>query len=368
MRNRHLVAGYARLMLAALAIALVLLPAAANTGQTPEPMQVAFVYSQQCLSCTHVRPTIEKAIAEAPAPMKVSRYDINTIEGAEYARAHGIVSIPAVVINCGPPLLLEDYNSVESYDMALRKGMAGDGPRNGTAPQSCTIQKKLTELSLPAAFFAGLIAGFNPCLLAVMAFIASTTLAAAGSGTRIIARVFSFCGGLLTVYLLIGIGLMELMRLVPALDLVLKGIIVITLVMMAAWSCYDAWRVKKGVESQSFKAVLGRFRQSYERYALAASFAIGAAFGLVKMPCVGGLYIAILGTILQSERFAEGIVYLIIYNIGVILPVLALGGLLAYGLSPASLNAFRLRHRVKLKLFTGLLLAAMATGFMLGVF
>ncbi len=164
-----------------------------------------------------------------------------------------------------------------------------------------------------------------------------------------------------------GIGLMELLRLVPALDIVLKGVIVITLALMAAWSFYDAWRTRKGVESQSFRTVLGRFRTSYERYALPASFAIGAAFGLVKMPCVGGLYIAILGTILQSERFAEGLLYLVFYNLGVIVPVLALGGLLAYGLSPAALNAFRLRHRVKLKLFTGLLLAAMAAGFALGV-
>jgi cytochrome c biogenesis protein CcdA len=160
---------------------------------------------------------------------------------------------------------------------------------------------------------------------------------------------------------------MELMRLVPALDLALKGIIVVTLALMAAWSLYDAWRTKKGVESQAFRTVLGRFRQSYERFALPASFAIGAAFGLVKMPCVGGLYIAILGTILQSERFTEGIVYLIFYNFGVVVPVLALGSLLAFGLGPEKLTAFRLRYRIKLKLFTGLLLAAMAAGFTLGI-
>jgi cytochrome c biogenesis protein CcdA len=200
-----------------------------------------------------------------------------------------------------------------------------------------------------------------------MAFIASTTLAATGSRKAIIARIAFFCGGMLAVYLLIGIGLMELMRLVPALDLALKWAIVLTLVAMAAWSFYDAWRAGRGVESRSFKTILGRMRASYERYALPASFAIGAAFGLVKMPCVGGLYIAILGTILQTERFAEGIVYLIVYNLGVVVPVLALGSLLAFGLGPETLNAFRLRHRIKLKLFTGLLLAAMAAGFALGI-
>jgi cytochrome c biogenesis protein CcdA len=362
--------GYVMLLIICLAIAVVALPVAAGAGGKTVPLQVTFVYSQQCLSCEHARPAIEKAIAQAPAPTAVSRYDINTREGAEYARAHGIVSIPAVVVNCGPPLLLEDYDSVESYDRALRERMAaeaGGEPFNGTEPHSCTTLKKQTELSIPTAFLAGLIAGFNPCLLAVMAFIASTTLATAGGGPGILARVFCFCGGLMTIYLLIGIGLMELMRLVPAIDVALKGVIVALLVLMAAWSFYDAWRVTRGAESQSFRTVLGRLRSSYERYALPASFAIGAAFGLVKMPCVGGLYIAILGTVLQSGRFVEGMMYLVFYDLGVIVPVLLLGGLLAYGLSPASLNTFRLRHRVKLKLFTGLLLVAMAAGFALGV-
>jgi cytochrome c biogenesis protein CcdA len=370
MKNRHTAMGYSMLLLTYLAIALFMLAPVAHAGNATEPLQITFVYSQQCLSCEHARPSIEKAIADAPAPAKVSRLDINTREGAEYARAHGIVSIPAVVINCGPPLLFEDYGNVESYDNALRERMAceaGTRQCGDMAPHGCTAGKKMTELSVPAAFLAGLIAGINPCLLAVMAFIASTTLAATGSSTAIIARVISFCGGLLAVYLLIGIGLMELMRLVPALDLALKGIIVVTLALMAAWSLYDAWRTKKGVESQAFRTVLGRFRQSYERFALPASFAIGAAFGLVKMPCVGGLYIAILGTILQSERFTEGIVYLIIYNFGVVVPVLALGSLLAFGFGPEKLTAFRLRYRIKLKLFTGLLLAAMAAGFALGI-
>jgi cytochrome c biogenesis protein CcdA len=370
MKNRRTAAGYAGLMLILAAIFLTMLTVAAQASQSTKPLQVTYVYSPQCLSCQHAQPVVEKAIAQAPAPTDVARLDISSREGAEYARANGIVSIPAVVVNCGPPMLFEDYRSMEAYDRALRERMAceaGSGPCGDMATHNCTAKKRTMELSIPAAFVAGLIAGANPCLLAIMAFIAGTALAAEGSSTGIATRVVAFCGGLLTIYLLIGIGLMELMRLVPALDFLLKGIIVVTLAMMAAWSLYDGWRTKKGVESRLFRSVLGRMRAYYERYALPASFAIGIAFGLVKMPCVGGLYIAILGTVLQSERFAEGLVYLIVYNLGVIVPVLALGGLLAFGLKPAALNAFRLRHRVKLKVFTGLLLAAMAAGFALGV-
>ncbi len=124
----------------------------------------------------------------------------------------------------------------------------------------------------------------------------------------------------------------------------------------------------RGIESQSFRTVLGRLRTSYERYALPASFAIGAAFGLVKMPCVGGLYIAILGTILQSERFAEGLAISCLFiTWASSCRCWRWAACWPTGSVPASLNAFRLRHRVKLKLFTGLLLAAMAAGFALGV-
>ncbi len=97
------------LLLTYLAIAFVALAPVAHAAPATEPLQITYVYSQQCLSCEHARPAIEKAIAEAPARTEVSRLDINSREGAEYARAHGIVSIPAVVINCGPPLLFEDY-------------------------------------------------------------------------------------------------------------------------------------------------------------------------------------------------------------------------------------------------------------------
>jgi len=369
MENRRTLACFAGLMLALSLVVSMLAQPPARASAAAEPLQVAYVYSQQCLSCEHVWPTIKQALDDAPAPVSLSRYEINTREGAEYARSHGIVSIPALIINCGPPMLFENYNSTESFDRALRARIAcetGAGPCNNVTPHSCTTVKKMTKLSASAAFIAGLIAGINPCLLAVMAFIAGTTISAAGRSFNILARIVSFCGGLLAVYLFIGIGLMELMRLVPGLDLALKGAIIVILTAMAAWSFFDAYRVKRGFESRSFKTVLRRFGRSYEKYAVLASFGIGAAFGLVKMPCVGGLYIAILGTVLQSDRVAEGLLYLVIYNLGVITPVIALGGLLAFGLSPGAVNAFRLRHRVKLKVFTGALLAAMAAGFALG--
>jgi cytochrome c-type biogenesis protein len=363
------VAGITGLMLALLTLAVVLQPLAVHAAAADDRLQITYVYSQQCLSCQQAWPAIKQAIDDSGLSVNLSRYEITTREGTEYATARGIYSVPAVVVNCGPPLRLEDYDSVESFDRALRDRIAceaGTGPCHGASRHHCTADKK-AELSAPTAFAAGLVAGINPCLLAVMAFIAGTTLSATGRRTDIIARILSFCGGLMTVYLMIGIGLMELLGRVPGLGTGLKAAVIMILALLALWSFVDAYRVKKGIESRSFRAVLERFRSSYRRFGVPASFGIGIAFGLVKMPCVGGLYIAILGTILQAGQLVEGIIYLIAYNLGVIAPVLALGMLLTLGLSPGTVNRFRHRYRVELKAFNGVLLAAMAAGFALGV-
>jgi len=357
-------------MFAFLVLAVALQPPDACAAVSDDRLQVTYVYSQQCLSCQQAWPAIKQAIDDSGPAINLSRLEIATREGAEYARAAGISSVPAVVVNCGPPLRLEDYDSVESFDRALRERIAceaGSGPCHGAARHHCTAEKKKAELSASTAFAAGLVAGFNPCLLAVMAFIAGTTLSTAGRRIGILARILSFCAGLMTVYLLIGVGLMELVGRVPGMVTGLKAAVISILIVLALWSFVDAYRVKKGVESKSFRALLERFRESYRRFGVPASFVIGAAFGLVKMPCVGGLYIAILGTILQAGQIAEGILYLIIYNLGVIAPVLVLGALLTLGMSPGKVSRFRRRYRVELKAFNGVLLAAMAAGFAFGI-
>jgi cytochrome c biogenesis protein CcdA len=85
------------------------------------------------------------------------------------------------------------------------------------------------------------------------------------------------------------------------------------------------------------------------------------------MPCVGGVYVAILGAMAESNDVRSGLPYLTAYNLGVILPVLGLGALLVFGLSPGKVDEFRRRHRVSLKLVSGVILIMMAGGFIFNV-
>ncbi|MGB7570919.1 MAG: cytochrome C biogenesis protein, partial [Methanothrix sp.] len=56
----------------------------------------------------------------------------------------------------------------------------------------------------------------------------------------------------------------------------------------------------------------------------------------------------------------EGATYLFFFNLGVVLPILLLGGGIALGMSPERVDCFRKEHRVGMRLATGLALLALA--------
>jgi cytochrome c-type biogenesis protein len=72
------------------------------------------------------------------------------------------------------------------------------------------------------------------------------------------------------------------------------------------------------------------------------------------------MYIAIIGMISRHGYASSGLLYLVIYNLGIALPVLLLGGIIALGMSPEQVDHFRNKRRVAIRLITGFTLIAMA--------
>jgi cytochrome c biogenesis protein CcdA len=226
----------------------------------------------------------------------------------------------------------------------------------------------LKKLSIGAVFIAGLVAGINPCLIAIMAFVSAMALSAKGGRLGVMLNLLSFCGGLLSIYLLMGIGFLRLIEYTPSIAVAMKMAIILLLVVLGIWAFYDAYRTKVAGDRPSlFKSFLDQYKPLYRRFSLAANFGLGGAFGLIKMPCIGGIYVGILGAIVEAGEVKSGLPYLAAYNLGIVMPVLALGALLTLGLSPVKVDDFRRRHRVMLKLVSGLILLAMAGGFILNI-
>ncbi|MEA3323578.1 MAG: cytochrome c biogenesis protein CcdA [Euryarchaeota archaeon] len=220
-------------------------------------------------------------------------------------------------------------------------------------------------LTLFTVFLAGLIAGANPCLFAVVAFMAAMILSNTEKKLEVIKFIVFFSFGIFLVYLLTGIGLLSFASDLGSLNLVLGAITIA----LGSMHIYDYFYIKIKAKSlfESSKFMKGVMERMVKENSISSALGLGALFSLVKAPCVGAIYLTILNLIAIQKAELEGIVYLCIYNFGVILPILIIGTAIVVGLSPTKVDRFRKENRAMIRLVTGIILVVLGMFLTFGV-
>jgi len=288
-------------------------------------------------------------------------------EGRELAIKYSIPGTPSIVINKDSKNLIsyENYNGDTAKLEELLKETIEKAPILQRAPEIAQSDKMI--LSVPSVFVFGFFAGFNPCLLAILAFIASVTLATTGKRRNVLLIVIMFSLGIFVTYLIFGIGLLRIFEEAPGLQAGIKNFLVVLIGILGLWHVYDAYHLRKNTESSFYtpKAFIRLTESVTKKVSLPASFFMGALFSLIKAPCVGAVYLLILDKVRSGE--GTGYLYLAVFNFGVVLPVLVLGGAIAFGLDPEKVEKFRKDKRVMMRLITGVTLLAIAVLMYMGI-
>jgi cytochrome c biogenesis protein CcdA len=224
-------------------------------------------------------------------------------------------------------------------------------------------ENKHIEIMNPFFFLAaGILAGFNPCLLAVMAFLATVILAQTGGRKEMLGITLGFSLGILTIHIVAGVGILGTVNLLPEIKGDFTEIIILLTALLGFWHIFDAYWLKRHSRStfktpDSLKSFMsGMTRQNL----LLISFLSGGWYFLVKAPCVGAVYLSILSILVTKTNLMTGITYMGLYIIGLLLPIVTLGLLLSSGLSPKDVAEFRERWRVEVRLITGVILFSLA--------
>jgi len=76
---------------------------------------------------------------------------------------------------------------------------------------------------------------------------------------------------------------------------------------------------------------------------------------------VGAIYLTIPNLIAVQKAELEGLVYLCVYNFGVILPILIIGTTILIGVSPTKVDRFRKEKRAMIRLVTGIILVVLGS-------
>lgn len=341
-----------------------------DTGAT----EVIIIKSPGCTKCAAAERALEKIGQEVP--INVTGYYYYSEDGHRIIKQYRAKDVPSIIIG----MQVINYRNYEGDNALLEKLIKGalanqtpNLPAAFTLPGNESTKQNLSaaangsglnlqEISLytiSAVLGAGLVAGFNPCLLGILVFLAASVLSSKGKRREMVKMVVFFSLGIFTMYFLFGLGMQELLQ-TEAIASAFRYILTAFLLLAGLSQVWDALRLSQGRPSL-FRTdwALKYFQAGIDKGRFSSYFLIGALFSLVKAPCVGAIYLAILD-LLSARSYFEGATYLFFFNLGVILPIIILGGAIAFGMSPEQVDTFRKDHRVGMRLATGLALLALA--------
>lgn len=176
---------------------------------------------------------------------------------------------------------------------------------------------------LPLIGVAALIDSINPCafgiLLLTIGFLLS--LGTVRSGILKIGGVYIL--GLFTVYLLIGLGILQALHLFNTPHFMAK-VGAALLVALGGINLINEFFPSFPLKLRIPQAAHHKMAALMKHTSLPTAFLLGALVGLCEFPCTGGPYLMVLGLLHDQGTYLAGVGYLILYNLIFILPLVVI--------------------------------------------
>jgi len=195
----------------------------------------------------------------------------------------------------------------------------------------------------------------NPCGLLVLALLL-VSLMATGSRKMVFLVGLAYICAFFIVRLLSGFAIFSIIQ--------LPGIAkAFTFVAAAIAIIAGVVQIKDGLSKEQ-KPILsipdskkGLISSYMKEASIIGGFIVGILVGIYGMACTAGIYISILGMLYQDLTY--GLLYLVLYNFIVIIPLVAILILVIFGLSPETVNAWRDERKSLLRLMIGIIMVIM---------
>jgi cytochrome c biogenesis protein CcdA/glutaredoxin len=220
---------------------------------------------------------------------------------------------------------------------------------------------------------AGLIDGLNPCAFATLVFFISYMAFTGRRGRDILLVGIAFALGVFLTYLLVGVGLLKVIQSLSFFTALGRWVYLLTALLCAALAALtfrDYMKARRGQASEmTLKLPMSLRRRinqviregAQARAAVAVAFVTGFVVSLIELACTGQVYLPTIMFVLSvPELAAKAYLYLLLYCIMFIVPLVVVFVLSYLGTTSEQLAAFVGRHTATIKLLTGFLFAALA--------
>jgi len=364
-------------------------PEDAAACEGPATIWAAYFYEVGCQECSRAEYDIRYAQSKYPQLM-VEEYNIQDDAalaewlGARSGMPEGQrLSTPAFFVG-------EDYlvgaDITSEALLALAEKYAPTGAERAWGdfdPEGAeqNILERFKSFGVLTVILGGLVDGLNPCAFATLVFFVSYLTLSGRKGREILAVGGAFTLGVFLAYLAVGLGFYKVLdllgNLLKTLEQWVYGFTGLFCAVLAVFSFSDALKARKGEIGDMalnlphglrmrINAVIRRGRKS--QAFVAGAFVTGIVVSFLELACTGQVYVPIIFAISRPEMRSRALLFLVIYNLLFILPLVVVFVLAYYGTGSKQLSNFLQERAATVKFGMTLLFAALATWLLVSVF
>ena len=209
------------------------------------------------------------------------------------------------------------------------------------------------------------IDSINPCAIGVLILMVSVILGGSKgkegqSTSRLLLLGGAYIFAIFATYLIAGLGLVYFFSEIPIVIAEYLSLAVGALVIFAGiLEIKDYFWYGKGFSLQIPHKYAKKIQEmSSEKSTVAGVMALGAFVAAVELPCTGAPYLAII-TILKIDFNFVAFMLMVLYNVIFVLPLIIILFMVAGGTKISSVSKWKEESKGTMRLFMGLLLAAL---------
>lgn len=235
------------------------------------------------------------------------------------------------------------------------------------------ILARFQSLGAVTVLGAGLIDGLNPCAFATLVFFVSYMAFTGRRGRDVLFVGVAFTLGVFLTYLLVGVGLLKVVQSLGILSSLGRWVYLLTALLcaiLAALTFRDLARARQGkLGEMTLKLPLSLRKRinkviregAQVRAFVGMAFVTGFLVSLIELACTGQVYLPTIVYVLsQPDLAARAFLYLILYCLMFVLPLVVVFVLSYLGTTSEQLGQFVNRHTASIKLLTGVIFVGLA--------
>lgn len=350
-----------------------------KTSESVKPIHIAFFERAGCKSCDRVNFILKRLESSYPT-LNIRRFNVEDKNDIElFESLCSLYDVPENKRLIAPSIFIGKHYLIDKQitDKELRKLITEyekgtEEPWKSAENIRSNAKEKLIDrfksLGVFTILSAGFIDGINPCAFATIILFISYLVVTKRKKHEIIYVGLAFSLAVFLTYLLVGIGIFRFIQALSVFTIfssIIYLLIAFIALILGILSLYDFIKVRKGNPQDMLLQLPDFFKNRIhstirnksraDKYIIYA-FITGVIVSIFELACTGQVYLpTILFVTGIPELSKNASVYLFLYNLMFILPLVIIFILAYFGTTHIALINFMQRHSALVKILTSVL-------------